>query len=81
MLPQPTAPVAEWAQPPSVMAQALLVILQQQQRKQMIGWWAGLLLYGGLTVLAFYLGVCWLQMSLGEVGLALRELRLAMVKP
>ena len=70
--PPPTAPAAH-----DPLTQTLLLLLQQQQRKHMMGWWAGFLLYGGLNVLAFYLGVSWLQMNMADMALALRELKLA----
>ena len=71
--PPPTAPSAATPE------QALLLLLLQHRRRS-VGWWAALLLYGGLNVVAFYLGVCWLQMRLGEVTLALHELKQAVVR-
>ena len=70
--PPPTAPTAQ-----DPLTQTLLILLQRQQRKHMIGWWACFLLYGGLNVVAFYLGVSWLQMNLADLTLALRELKQA----
>ena len=68
-------------QHPDPISQTLLLLMQQQQRKHVIGYWVGFLVYVGLSVVAFYLGVSWLQMSLGELTLAVRELRLVVLKP
>jgi uncharacterized membrane protein len=76
--PLPSAPMAPHHDPVS---QTLLLLMQQQQRTHVMGYWAGFLLYVGLSVVAFYLGVSWLQMSLGELTLAVRELRLLVLKP
>jgi len=39
----------------------------------------GLALYVGLLTVGFYLGVCWLQNSMGELTLAVRELKTLLV--
>lgn len=75
--PPPTAPSAA---PENAQHALFLLLLRQHERNNSVGRWAALLLYGGLNVVAFYLGVCWLQMRLGEVTLALHELRQTMVK-
>ena len=36
---------------------------------------SGIALYLGLMIVGFYLGVCWLQNSMGDLTLAVRELK------
>jgi len=78
--PPPTAPTAPSAAPENAQHALFLLLLRQHERKNSVGRWAALLLYAGLNVAAFYLGVCWLQMRLGEVTLALHELKQTIVK-
>ena len=35
----------------------------------------GVVLYAGLMIVAFYLGVCWLQNALGDLTLSIHELQ------
>ena len=45
-----------------------------QNNRQLIVSLIGVVLYAGLMIVAFYLGVCWLQNALGELTLSVKEL-------
>lgn len=72
---QATAPTWDPNSSNSVIAQAVIPNSHHFYNRQLIVIVISLTLYVGIMIVGFYLGVCWIQNSLGELNLSVRELK------
>jgi hypothetical protein len=62
-------------QPATAPGWDLATTVNSAHNRQLVVVLLGVSLYVGLMIVGFYLGVCWLQNSLGELTLSVRELK------